>query len=174
MSAAAPAVRPGPGEYAPYYERYVSRVAEGDVVATLRRQIEETLALLGGVSEERAGRGYEPGKWSIKELVGHMVDGERIFAYRALRFARGDRTPLPGFEQNPYVEAGDFNSRTLAEFADVRRATLRLLGSLTEEAWARSGVASDSEVTVRALAYIIAGHEAHHVGILRERYLQEG
>src|SRR5919206_2554174 len=123
MSAAAPAVRPGPGEYAPYYERYVSRVAEGDVVATLRRQIEETLALLGGVSEERAGRGYEPGKWSIKELVGHMVDGERIFAYRALRFARGDRTPLPGFEQNPYVEAGDFNSRTLAdiaeEFADV-------------------------------------------------------
>ena len=114
MSAAAPAVRPGPGEYAPYYERYVSRVAEGDVVATLRRQIEETLALLGGVSEERAGRGYEPGKWSIKELVGHMVDGERIFAYRALRFARGDRTPLPGFEQNPYVEAGDFNSRTLA------------------------------------------------------------
>ncbi len=175
MSATAPAVRPEAGEYASYYGRYISQVPEGDVVETLERQIGETLALLGTVDEETAGRGYEPGKWSVKELVGHLSDAERVFAYRALRFARGDRTPLPGFDQDPYVLAGNFNARTLAdvaeEFAAVRRATLRLLRSLDAEAWARRGVASDNEISVRALAYIIAGHEAHHVRILRERYL---
>jgi len=175
MSAAAPAVRPESGEYASYYGKYVTQVPEGDVVETLERQMGETLALLGGVDEESAGRGYEPGKWSVKELVGHLSDAERIFAYRALRFARGDRTPLPGFEQDDYVSAGNFNARTLSdvteEFAEVRRATVRLLRSFGEEAWGRRGLASDNEVSVRALAYIIAGHEAHHVRILRERYL---
>ncbi len=177
MSATA-AARPEAGEYASYYGKYVSQVPEGDVVETLERQMGETLALLGTLDEERAGRGYGPGKWSVKELVGHLSDAERVFAYRALRFARGDSTPLPGFDQDPYVSAGNFNARTLSdvteEFAEVRRATVRLLRSLGQEAWGRRGVASDNEITVRALAYIIAGHEAHHVRILRERYLAEG
>ncbi|HEV2862053.1 MAG TPA: DinB family protein [Pyrinomonadaceae bacterium] len=178
MSAAAPAAKPESGEYADYYEKYVALVPDGNVVETLGRQIYETLALLGNVDEERAGRSYEPGKWSIKEVVGHIVDGERVFAYRALRFARGDQTPLPGFDQETFSRHVDFNARTLPdileEFAEVRRATVGLLRSLTEEAWVRRGVASDNEVSVRALAYIIAGHEAHHVRILRERYLSEG
>lgn len=174
MSATAPAARPDASEYAAYYERYVSLV-EGDVLETLERQGAETAALLGGISETAAGARYEPGKWSVKELVGHMIDGERIFAYRALRFARGDATPLPGFDQDPYVAFGNFDARTLRslaeEFAHVRASTLSLLRSLDTEAWSRRGAASDNEVSVRALAYIIAGHEAHHVSILRDRYL---
>ena len=174
MSASATAARPGASEYAPYYEKYVSMI-EGDVLETLERQGAETAALLGGVSEDAAASRYEPGKWSVKELVGHMIDGERIFAYRALRFARGDRTPLEGFDQDPYVAAANSDARTLRslaeEFGHVRAATLALLRSLDPEAWARRGTASDAEVSVRALAYIIAGHEAHHVRVLRERYL---
>jgi hypothetical protein len=145
------------------------------VVETLERQLGETLALLGGLSEEQAGARYEPGKWSVKELVGHVVDTERIFAYRALRFARGDRTPIPGFEQDPYVAGGNFDARTLRDLADefacVRRATVALLRHLGEDAWRRTGTASDNEVSVRALAHIIAGHELHHLNVLRERYL---
>lgn len=174
MSATAPA-KPETGEYAPYYEKYVSLVAEGDVVETLKRQIEETLALLGTVGEERAGYRYEPGKWSIKQVVGHLIDTERIFAYRALVIARGERQPLPGMEQDEYMARADFDSRSLAdlaeEFSHVRRANVLMLRGLSAEDWSRRGVASDNEVTVRAIAYIMAGHEAHHVQILRARYL---
>ncbi|HEV2708244.1 MAG TPA: DinB family protein [Pyrinomonadaceae bacterium] len=174
MSATAHA-RPEATEYAPYYERYVSSVADADVLETLSRQIKETRQLLAGVSEEEAGRGYEPGKWSIKELVGHLIDGERVFAYRALRFARGDATNLPGFEQDDYVRNGNFNARTLRdlleEFEQVRASTISLFRHLDPQAWTRRGTANDSEASVRALAFIIAGHEAHHVRILRERYL---
>ena len=174
MSATAPA-RPGSDEYAPYYEKYTSLVPEGDVVETLRRQAAETLALLRSVDEEQAGSRYEPGKWSVKEVVGHVIDTERIFAYRALRFARGDRTELPGFEQDGYIENAEFDRRTLRdlaeEFEHVRGATLKLFGSLSPEAWLRRGTASGNQVSVRALAYIAAGHEAHHVNILRTRYL---
>lgn len=174
MSATAPA-KPQTNEYAAYYEKYVSLVAEGDVVETLERQGEETLALLQTVGEERAGHRYEPGKWSIKQVVGHVIDGERIFAYRALAIARGERQPLPGMDQDEYMAGSDFDSRTLAdlseEFSHVRRANVLMLRGLRDEAWSRRGVASDNEVTVRALVYIIAGHEAHHVQILRTRYL---
>jgi uncharacterized damage-inducible protein DinB len=174
MSAPAPA-RPGQDEYAPYYEKYVSLVPAGDVVETLERQAADTLALLRGVSEEKASSRYEEGKWSVKEVLGHITDGERIFAYRALRFARNDQTPLSGFEQDDYVRAADFDARTfaslVAEFESVRAATLTLLRSLDPEAWTRRGTASDNPVSVRALAHIIAGHELHHVGILRDRYL---
>ncbi|HYE16440.1 MAG TPA: DinB family protein [Pyrinomonadaceae bacterium] len=174
-SSASSAERPGAGEHAPYYERYVSLVPDGDVVATLGRQFAETRALLEGISEEKAGSRYAEGKWSIKELVGHLIDAERVFAYRALRFSRGDTTPLPGFEQDDYVRAADFDSRTLRslalEFEHVRASTILMLQGLGAEAWGRRGTASDSEVSVRALAYIIAGHELHHVRILRERYL---
>jgi len=174
MSAPAPA-RPSESEYAPYYETYVSLVPEADVLGALERQAAETCALLRSISEERAGHRYEPGKWSIKQLVGHMVDAERIFAYRALAIGRGELRPLPGMDQEEYMAGADFDARTLEslaeEFEAVRRSTLLLLRHLSPEAWARCGTASDNEVTVRALAYIIAGHEAHHARILRERYL---
>jgi uncharacterized damage-inducible protein DinB len=175
MSAPAPA-RPEVNEYAPYYEKYVSLVPDGNIVETLERQAADTLALLRGVTEEKAASRYEAGKWSVKEVLGHITDGERIFAYRALRFARNDQTPLSGFEQDDYVRAADFDARTfaslVAEFESVRAATLTLLRSFDDAAWQRRGVASDNQVSVRALAHIIAGHELHHIGILRERYLQ--
>jgi uncharacterized damage-inducible protein DinB len=168
--------RPEAGEYAPYYAGYISQVPEGDVVELLRAQIRETMELLGGILEERGGHRYAPGKWSIREVVGHMADVERIMAYRALRIARGDRTPLPGFDENAYVPAANFDARTLdslaREYVTVRRATVAFLETLDAEAAARRGTVNNLEVTVRALAYIIAGHERHHVNILRERYLK--
>jgi hypothetical protein len=174
MSATAP-VRPEASEYAPYYERYVSLVPNADLVETLERQGAETLALLRGLTEEQGAHRYEPGKWSVKQLVGHLSDGERIFSYRALAFARGDAQALPGMEQDEWMAGVDFDARTLSslieEFEAVRAATLHLLRHLSPEAWARRGTASGNEVSVRALAYIIAGHEAHHVRVLRERYL---
>src|SRR5215218_20299 len=174
MSAPAP-VRPEANEYASYYEKYVSLVPDADLVETLERQAAETLALLRALPEERGGHRYEPDKWSVRQVVGHINDGERIFSYRALAIARGERQPLPGMDQEEYMAGVDFDARTLAdlldEFEAVRASTLHLLRHLSPEAWGRRGTASDNEVTVRALAYIIAGHEAHHVGVLRERYL---
>jgi hypothetical protein len=174
MSAAAPA-KPQTNEYAPYYEKYVSLVPEGDVVETLERQLDDTLALLRGVTEERARYRYGPGKWSVKEVVGHVIDTERVFSYRALAIARGERQPLPGMDQDEYMAGANFDELTLAglleQFEHLRRSNVLMLRGLSEEAWSRRGTASDNEVTVRALAYIIAGHEAHHVRILRERYL---
>jgi len=174
MSATAPA-RPEPGEYAPFYETYVSLIAETDVVGALERQTAEALALLRPIPEGRGGHRYEPGKWSVKQLVGHIIDAERIFAYRALAIARGDRRPLPGMDQDEYMAGADFDALPLSglveEFEAVRRSTLLLLRHLPAEAWQRRGTASDNEVSVRALAYIIAGHGAHHLRILRERYL---
>ena len=167
--------RPGADEYAPYYAGYVDLVPDGDILAVLAEQIEETLDLLRWLSEDRAATRYEPGKWSIKEVCGHMIDAERIFAYRALRFARGDRQPLAGFEQEDYIRNSDFDSCSIKDLADefehVRRANISLFKSLDGEAWARRGTASDAEVSVRALAYIIAGHERHHMGVIRSRYL---
>lgn len=167
--------RPASGEYAPSYERYISLVPDGDVVATLSRQLESTLALLRGIDETQANNRYAPDKWSIKELVGHLIDSERIFAYRALRFARNDQTPLSGFEQDDYVRDAEFDKRTLADLADefehVRRANISLFRSLNVEALSRRGTANEVEISVRALLYIMAGHEAHHIQVLTERYL---
>ena len=167
--------KPNQDEYAPYYEKYVSLLPAGDVVATLRKQLDDTLTLLGGIEESQAGKRYAPDKWSIKELIGHLIDTERVFAYRAMTFARNDTTPLPGFDQDPYVSNGNFDSRTLAdlaeEFEHLRRSNAHFFQALSEEAWNRRGTANDSEVSVRALAHIIAGHEAHHVQILKTRYL---
>ena len=169
------AARPDAGEYAPYYEKYISLVPAGDVVETLSKQLDDTLALLRGLSEAQGDSRYAPGKWSVKEVVGHVLDTERIFGHRAFRFARHDETPLAGFEQDDYVRAADFGKRTLVdlldEFEHVRRANLSLLRALDEEAWQRRGVASDNAVSVRALAYIMAGHVTHHVEIIRTRYL---
>lgn len=175
MSTAFATARPHADEYAPYYEKYVSLVPAGDLIETLARQGAETLALFRSLTEEQGGSRYAPDKWSIKQLVGHMVDAERIFTYRALRFARADRTPLPGFEQDDYVNAGNFDARSLesltGELAQTRSSTISLFRSFDAEAWQRRGIANDSEASVRALAHIIAGHELHHLGILRERYL---
>jgi hypothetical protein len=162
-------------EYAPYYARYVSLVPEGDILATLSEQLESTLRTLRGIDGEKAGHRYAPEKWSVKELVGHIIDTERIFAYRALRFARNDQTELQGFEQDDYIRHAGFDSRSLddiaQEFEFVRRANLLMLKNLDGEAWQRRGVASDNEVSVRALCFIMAGHERHHMEILRTRYL---
>lgn len=169
-------VRPETNEYPSYFEGYVSLVPAGDVVELLSRQIADTRALLGGVPEGRANDAYEPGKWSVKELVGHVIDSERVFAYRALCIARGDRAPLPGMDQDEYARHANFGARLLADLADefghVRAATLCLLRHLDEAAWLRRGVANANEMSVRALAHIIAGHEAHHVNVLRTRYLK--
>jgi hypothetical protein len=166
---------PEPSEFDPYFDRYISLVPDGDVVAHLVTQAGETVTLLSKLSEPDGGYRYAPGKWSVKEVVGHVIDTERVFAYRVMRFARNDPTPLAGFEQDPYVANGGFDGRALAdlvaEFSSVRAATVHLLNGLDDEASLRRGMASNHAITVRALAYLIAGHERHHVNILRERYL---
>lgn len=166
--------RPHAGEYAPYYERYISLVQGEDILNTLDQQRRQTMLLLSGRSEEEGDFRYAPGKWSAKEVLGHVCDTERIFAYRALRIARGDATPMEGFEQDDYVKNGPFANRRLSDLVEdyiaVRRATLSLMCNLDEGAWTRRGVANKNEVSVRALAYIIAGHELHHRTILQEKY----
>jgi hypothetical protein len=168
------AIRPGSDEHAPYYAKYIARASDGDVIETLERSAAETRALLGGVDEVRAGFRYAPDKWTIREVAGHVADAERVFSYRALRFARGDQTALSAFDENAWVTQADANGRSIADLVDelaaVRGATVALFRSLTPQAWERRGVANNAEVSVRALAWIIAGHEAHHRGILRERY----
>jgi len=167
--------RPRPEEYNAYYETYISEVADGRLMETLAAQRDETAALLAGVTEAQASYRYAEGKWSLKEVIGHVADAERIFAYRALRIARGDETPLASFDENAYVPASGCGRRTLPEIAHelraVREATIALLASVDDAAWMRVGTASGKPVSVRALGYIIAGHERHHLRVLRERYL---
>ena len=171
----APPGRPLAGEYAPCYEEYVQRITAPDVVGALRGQVDGTLALFGALGPEEAAHRYAPGKWSLKEVLGHLVDTERIMAYRALRVARGDPTPLAGFDENRYVEGAGFDARAmeelLEEYRAVRRASVLLFRGLSGEAWTRRGVVNGVEVSVRALAYIIAGHELHHLEGVRTRYL---
>lgn len=166
--------RPGAGEYAPYYEKYISLVAGADILTTLDAQRRQTMLLLSGRDENEGNFRYAPGKWTAKEALGHVCDTERVFAYRALRISRGDQTPMEGFEQDDYAKNGPFGRVALAEIIEdyiaVRRATLTLLRDLDETAWMRRGIANKNEVTVRALAYMIAGHEIHHRKILEEKY----
>jgi uncharacterized damage-inducible protein DinB len=169
------AVKPESSEYAPYYERYTSLVPEGDVVSILTRQLGESLKLLRGIDEAQANYRYAPDKWSIKQLLGHVIDTERVFTYRALRFARNDPQALIGYDQDQFVNGADFDARTFAdlvdEFEHVRRATIHLFKPLSDEEWLRRGTANDNEVSVRGLAFILAGHETHHMSILKSRYL---
>jgi len=166
--------RPQPGEYAPYYDRYISLISGEEILNTLDRQRRQMMLLLSGRDEEEGDFRYAPGKWSANEVLGHVCDTERVFAYRALRISRGDATPMEGFEQDDYVRNGPFANRPLCDliedFTSVRRATLSLLRPLDEAAWVRRGIANKHEVSVRALAYIIAGHEEHHRRILEEKY----
>ena len=168
---------PEVGEYAPSFADYVARVAEDeDVVAVLVAQLDQVLSRLGRIREVRGDYRYAPEKWSIKEIVGHLCDTERVFAYRALRIGRGDRTPLPSFDDQAYVAGARAGDRTLADLAaewgDVRRATIPLFRNLPAEAWHRRGTASDQPISVRAHAYIIAGHVRHHLQVLEERYTE--
>jgi hypothetical protein len=167
--------RPRPDEYAGFYAGYVARVPPGDIVSTLRDQIGQTRALLYALTEERAAYAYAPSKWTIKEVVGHLTDVERLLSYRALRFARGDQTPVPGFDENTYVPAGRFGDRPLAsllsELEAARGSTVAMFEGLPAAAWVRRGVANGQSGSVRALAWIIAGHELHHRTLLEERYL---
>jgi DinB superfamily len=166
---------PDASEYAPYYAKYVALVPEGDIAETLARQIDETLVVYRDISDDQAKFRYEPGKWSVKAMLGHVSDSERVFQYRALSIARGERQSLPGFDQDDYArEAGSDErpwSGLVEELKAVRAASVALFRSLADEALDRRGIANNVEVSVRALGYIIAGHERHHLNILRERYL---
>jgi len=166
--------RPEPTEYAPYYERYVALVRDVDILTTLEEQAGSVRRLLATLPESRAGFRYAPDKWSVREAVGHWTDAERVFSYRALAFARGERAPLPAFDENEYARVSGHDNVPLAElveeFGAVRSATLHLLRHLVPKAWMGVGTASGKPVSVRALAFIMAGHVAHHVAILRERY----
>ena len=166
--------RPESTEYAEFYAGYVSKVPGTDAVSVLESQRLQMVQLFAARSERDGSFRYAPGKWTVKEVLGHITDTERIFTYRALRIARGDQTPLASFEQDDYVKNGGCGERTLAglaeEFALVRAASIALFRSFPEAAWTRRGVASQKEVTVRALAFITAGHQIHHRLILEERY----
>jgi len=166
--------RPESDEIPAHFVGYIGRVPESDPVAVLAAQIDVTAALLRGLSDTDALKRYAPGKWSIKEIVGHLADTERIMAYRALRIARGDETPLPGFDENAYVPPAKFDARPLsdlvAELRTTRAATLALFRSFDDDAWRRRGTASGKPISVRAIGYMIPGHERHHVEILRTRY----
>ena len=175
-SPAIASLRPEPGEYDPYYDRYISLVLSNDVLAALDEQRRQMLLLLSGRTEADGEIRYAPDKWSLKEVLGHVNDGERILSYRALRIARCDATPIEGYEQDDYVRNSPFGQRPLSDLIEdyiaVRRATVSLFRNLDEAAWTRRGVANKNEVTVRALAYIIAGHELHHRRIIEEKYLK--
>jgi hypothetical protein len=167
--------RPETTEYDAYYEKYISKVTEGDLLDVLRKQPADLAALFRGLPEEVGLHAYEPGKWSMKESISHLIDGERIFAYRVLRISRGDETPIEGFEQDGYIENSHANDRTFAElleeFSLLRRANTLMLANLRDDGWMRLGTASGVPVSVRALAYIMAGHVRHHEAIFREKYL---
>lgn len=166
---------PEVSEYASFYAGYIALVPGSDIVATVEEQGREAVLFLKSIAEELGAHRYAPGKWTIKEVVGHVIDTERIQAYRALRIARNDKTNLPGFEQDDYIPFSNSDERTLAnlieEFAAVRQSSVLLLKSFPPDAWARRGTANNFELTVRALAYILAGHELHHRKALKEKYL---
>ena len=167
--------RPSSNEYDPYYENYISLVENENILDCLSTQISELRSILNALPEEKGAHSYETGKWTVKELLSHIIDGERMFAYRVLRISRGDTTPIEGFEQDGYIENSHASERTFAEMLEefelLRRANLILFNNLHEADWARSGTANEKEITVRALVFIMGGHVRHHLNILRERYL---
>jgi hypothetical protein len=168
-------IRPAADEFAPFYAGYVQQVPDGDIVEAMIGGAEISAALLGDLPDDIASRAYAPGKWTLKEVVLHCADTERIFAYRALRIARGDTTPLPGFDENAYTPLSGASSRTLEDILDelqsVREASVTLFSGLPSEAWTRRGMASGKEVSVRGIAWITAGHLLHHMGVIQDRYL---
>jgi hypothetical protein len=167
--------RPDPTEYPASYDPYISRVEGQDILAILQEQIKPTLTLIRDIPETQGHYRYAAGKWTVKQVIGHLIDSERVFAYRALRFARNDKTILPGFDQEEFASHANYDAIPLVEIAAelecVRHATCFLFRHLDASAWSLSGVANNNEITVRALAYVIAGHERHHLSIIKSRYL---
>ncbi|RKP58016.1 DinB family protein [Cohnella endophytica] len=168
--------RPTQEEYNPHFDTYVRLVEDVNIQEFLAQALQSTTELLSGVTEEQGNYRYAPGKWSLKEVLGHITDNERIMGYRLLRIARGDRTPLSGYDQDELMSGASFDACSFADlledYAAVRRSTLTLLKGLSDEAWTRSGIVNDNPSTVRAWAYIIAGHEIHHLNIVRDKYLK--
>lgn len=166
--------RPASDEAASFYQGYIAKVAGENIGVQLIEQMAQVERLCAGLDDRAALARYAPDKWSIKEMLGHLNDTERIFSYRLLRISRGDATPLPGFEQNDYVSGGQFDARLItelmAEFRAIRLGTVALASGIPAAAWSAQGVASDNRISARALIYIIVGHVAHHLGVLRERY----
>ncbi|OKP95777.1 DinB family protein [Paenibacillus sp. P46E] len=170
--------RPEQKEYSEFPARYIALVPpEGDLVDILNEQSIQVYELLIGLSEEQGNYRYAEGKWSVKQLLGHLTDNDRIMSYRLLAIARGEKAPLPGYEENDYAAAGEFDRFTLSEMVQhyklVRMSTIALLESLPEEAWTRMGTASNHPISVRAIACVIIGHELHHLNVLNERYLNK-
>ncbi len=167
-------MRPTPNEYAPAHAPYVDLVPEDDILGVIEQQSSETQRVFSALDESKAAYRYAEGKWSVKQVLGHIIDGERIIGYRLLAVARGEKQPLPGFDENLYVENAHFDAWKLGDLAEhyalVRRATIVLLRNLPEDAWSRRGIANTAEVSVLGLAYVIVGHERHHLKVLRERY----
>ena len=168
-------IKPAIGDYPAYYANYINLIEEGSLQEILLKQLEEMTALISNVNEEQANYRYAEGKWTLKEVIGHIADTERIMAYRLLRFARGDQTALAGYDDNSYVIEAAFHARSipdlLEEFTAVRHSTISLIKNLPEKSWNRKGIANNGEISVAALAYIIAGHELHHRRIIEEKYL---
>jgi hypothetical protein len=165
--------RPTADEYAPYHAKYLAHVPEDKVVPVLKASLVELLTLLRDVSEEEAGRIHSPYTWTIKQVIGHLTDCERVFGYRALRFARGDTTPLPGFDENVFAQSAVFRDQSLtaltAEFELVRNSHIAFFDNLARDDWDKRGIANNDPVSVRALAFIIAGHHRHHGAIVKQR-----
>jgi DinB family protein len=166
--------RPDPSQYTPYHAEYVSAVPDGDILALLRTNGNDLDALFASVAEEHGGYRYAEGKWSIREILGHIIDGERVLGYRALRAARGDATPLAGYDAEAYIGPAGSDARSLAdlraELRAVRESTTCFFASLPDEAWDRIGVTEGRAISVRALAYVIVGHAIHHMRMLVDRY----
>lgn len=167
--------RPSETEYAPYYQSYIDQVSEADILPVLRSQMDELDVLLGRVEPHQETYRYAEGKWSIREIVGHLIDGERVFGYRVFCIARGEQQNLPGFDQDDYMLTAPYDridlEDLLSELRLIRLGNLAMFRTLDEESWSRMGVANNNSVSVRALAFIMAGHLRHHMNVLRERYL---
>jgi hypothetical protein len=167
--------RPETNEFDPYYNTYISLVEGDNVLPVLEAQPGELRSMFSDVPEEKGAFAYAEAKWTVKELLGHMIDGERMFAYRIFRISRGDKTPIEGFEQDDYIENAHSNERSftdlLNEFELLRQANMLFFNNLKDDAWTRTGTANKREISVRAIAFIMAGHIRHHINILKERYL---
>lgn len=167
--------KPKPEEHSAYHAKYIDLVPAGCIIETLKQQLNTAMTFFGGLSEQQALHRYAPEKWSIKEVLGHINDGERIFAYRALRFSRNDKSPLAGFDQDVYVANSNFDKQPLTalldEYEHLRKATIDLFKGLEASAWDRRGIASQNEISVRAIAWVLTGHELHHLNVIRTKYL---
>jgi hypothetical protein len=177
MSESFRSVRPKKDEHIDYYSTYIDKVPDGDIVDLLTRQTSELVGFLRSIPEEKHDHAYAPGKWTVRQIAGHLSDGERVFQYRAFRFSRADDTPVPGFDENLYVDNAPFSNVSMpdliAEFEDLRRASIHLFSNMSEEAMSRRGVANEAEISVRAIAFILVGHVIHHMGVIRSKYLNE-